>query len=194
MNERPELSRDISVEVFRNYYYLKEELVKFCRKYDLQTTGSKQELTDRIAYFLETGKKKSASSKRIQAESIGEITENTLIEANIVCSEKHRAFFKEKIGKTFSFNVAFQKWLKSNAGKTYADAIQAYYAILEEKKKSKTVIDKQFEYNTYIRDFFADNNGMSLDNAIKCWKYKKSLKGHNRYEKTDLIALENEND
>ena len=194
MSERPELSRDISAEVFRNYYYLKEELVKFCRKYDLQTTGSKQELTDRIAYFLETGKKKSASSKRIQAESVGEITENTLIEANIVCSEKHRAFFKERIGKTFSFNVAFQKWLKSNAGKTYADAIQAYYAILEEKKKSKTVIDKQFEYNTYIRDFFADNNGMSLENAIKCWKYKKSLKGHNRYEKSDLIALENEND
>ena len=194
MSERPELSRDISAEVFRNYYYLKEELVKFCRKYDLQTTGSKQELTDRIAYFLETGKKKSASSKRIQAESIGEITENTLIEANIVCSEKHRAFFKERIGKAFSFNVAFQKWLKSNAGKTYADAIQAYYAILEEKKKSKTVIDKQFEYNTYIRDFFEDNNGMSLENAIKCWKYKKSLKGHNRYEKTDLIALENEND
>ena len=194
MSERPELSRDISVEVFRNYYYLKEELVKFCRKYDLQTTGSKQELTDRIAYFLETGKKKSASSKCIQAESIGEITENTLIEANIVCSEKHRAFFKERIGKAFSFNVAFQKWLKSNAGKTYADAIQAYYAILEEKKKSMPVIDKQFEYNTYIRDFFADNNGMSLENAIKCWKYKKSLKGHNRYEKTDLIALENEND
>ena len=194
MSERPELSGDISAEVFRNYYYLKEELVKFCRKYDLQTSGSKQELTDRIAYFLETGEKKKSSSKRIQAESIGEIIENTLIEANIVCSEKHRAFFKERIGKTFSFNVAFQKWLKSNAGKTYADAIQAYYAILEEKKKSKTVIDKQFEYNTYIRDFFADNNGMSLDNAIKCWKYKKSLKGHNRYEKTDLIALENEND
>ncbi|MBQ8922943.1 MAG: SAP domain-containing protein [Oscillospiraceae bacterium] len=194
MSDRPELSRDISAEVFRNYYYLKEELVKFCRKYDLQTTGSKQELTDRIAYFLETGEKKKSSSKRIQAESIGEITENTLIEANIVCSEKHRAFFKERIGKTFSFNVAFQKWLKSNAGKTYADAIKAYYAILEEKKKSKTVIDKQFEYNTYIRDFFADNNGMSLENAIKCWKYKKSLKGHNRYEKTDLIALENEND
>ena len=109
MSERPELSRDISAEVFRSYYYLKEELVKFCRKYDLQTSGPKQELTDRIAYFLETGKKKSASSKRIQAESIGEITENTLIEANIVCSEKHRAFFKERIGKTFSFNVSLKK-------------------------------------------------------------------------------------
>lgn len=47
MSERPELSRDIGAEVFRSYYYLKEELVEFCRKYDLQTTGSKQELTDK---------------------------------------------------------------------------------------------------------------------------------------------------
>lgn len=44
--------------------------------------------------------------------------------------------------------------------------------------------------NTYIRDFFADNKGKSLDDAIKYWKYKKQLQGHNRYEKSDLIALE----
>ena len=30
--------------------------------------------------------------------------------------------------------------------------------------------------------------GMEED-AIKCWKYKKSLKGHNKYEDSDLIAL-----
>ena len=194
MSERPKLSLNISVDTFKNYYFLKEELVDFCRQNGLQTSGSKQELTERIACFLETGKRTKTNPKPKSTVNIGDITEDTLIEPNIVCSEKHRAFFKEKIGKTFSFNVAFQKWLKSNAGKTYADAIQAYYAILEEKKKSKTVIDKQFEYNTYIRDFFADNNGMSLENAIKCWKYKKSLKGHNRYEKSDLIALEKDND
>lgn len=59
------------------------------------------------------------------------------------------------------------------------------------KKNGKTKIDKQFEYNTYIRDFFADNRGKSLDEAIKCWKYKKQLPGHNRYEKSDLDVLEN---
>jgi len=83
----------------------------------------------------------------------------------------------------------FQKWLKANAGKTYKDAIDAYYQIIEEKKKGKTKIDKQFEYNTYIRDFFEDNKDKNLDAAIACWKYKKSLSGHNRYEKEDLIAL-----
>lgn len=39
----------------------------------------------------------------------------------------------------------------------------------------------------YIRIF--DNNGKSFDDAIKCWKYKKSMQGHSRYEKSDLMAL-----
>ena len=192
MSDRPELSQNLSAAIFRNYYYLKKELVEFCRNNCLQTSGSKQELIERIAYFLETGKRTTAASKHKVSASIGEITGSALIEPDIVCSEKHRAFFKNKIGKNFSFNVSFQKWLKNNAGKTYADAIDAYYDILEEKKTSKTVIDKQFEYNAYIRDFFAHNQGMSLDDAIKCWKYKKSLEGHNRYEKSDLIVLDKE--
>ncbi len=192
MSDRPELSQNLSAAIFRNYYYLKKELVEFCRNNCLQTSGSKQEIIERIAYFLETGKKTTAASKHKVSASIGEITGSALIEPDIVCSEKHRAFFKNKIGKNFSFNVSFQKWLKNNVGKTYADAIDAYYDILEEKKTSKTVIDKQFEYNAYIRDFFADNQGMSLDDAIKCWKYKKSLEGHNRYEKSDLIVLDKE--
>ena len=190
MGERPELKIGLKGETFRNFYYLKEELVDFCRKNNLPTLGGKLELTDRIATFLDTGNVMiyRKVSKKSTLE-IGELTEQTIIENNFVCSERHRAFFKEKIGKSFSFNVQFQKWLKSNSGKTYKDAIEAYYLILEEKKQGKTAIDKQFEYNTYIRDFFEANKGMSLDDAITCWKYKKSLQGHNRYEKSDLIAL-----
>lgn len=33
--------------------------------------------------------------------------------------------------------------------------------------------------------------GDYLEEAIKCWKYKKSLQGHNRYEKSDLIVIDN---
>lgn len=190
MSERPELSKELDSATFRSFYYLKEELVSFCRENNLPASGGKLELTDRIALFLDTGKVSEASTHKKATTNIGLITEDTVIENNIVCSEKHRAFFKEKIGKNFSFNVLFQKWLKNNAGKTYGDAIEAYYQILEEKKKGKTTIDKQFEYNTYIRDFFEDNQGKSLEEAIICWKYKKSLQGHNRYEKSDLVALD----
>lgn len=192
MGPRPDLDRKLDSKTFKEYYYLKEELIAFCRKNDLQTTGSKSELTERITEFLDTGKRiyKAHTTKR--NPMIDEITLDTIIEENFVCSEKHRAFYKEHIGKSFSFNVAFQKWLKSNAGKTYRSSIDAYYQILEDKKKNKTTIDKQFEYNTYIRDFFADNKDKSLEQAIKCWKYKKSLKGHNKYEKEDLEILKRE--
>ncbi len=190
MNKRLELNKRTDTAAFRSFYYLKQELIDFCRENGLPASGSKSELTDRIAHFLDTGEVLKSSTKRKPTVNTGIITEDTIIEENIVCSEKHRAFFLGKIGKSFSFNVAFQKWLKANAGKTYADAVQAYYCILNEKKHRKAAIDRQFEYNTYIRGFFADNHGKSLQEAIVCWNYKKSMAGHHRYERSDLIALD----
>ena len=191
MAERPELTSRLSSKEFLEYYYLKEELVSFCRENGLPASGGKKELTERIAYFLDTGKiKGSGTAARPRKQNITEITKDSIIESGFVCSELHRDFFKKEIGDSFSFNVAFQKWLKSNAGKTYADAIIAYKEIKAAKKTEKTTIDSQFEYNTYVRDFFEDNKGASLKDAIKCWKYKKSLKGHNRYERSDLKALD----
>ncbi len=98
----------------------------------------------------------------------------------------------ENIIKQLGRNITIEEaktFLKENAGKTYKDAIEAYYQLLEEKKSGRTKIDKQFEYNTYIRDFFEDNKGKSLEDAINCWNYKKSLPGHNHYEKSDLAVL-----
>lgn len=191
MQERPTLNRQLDSTTFCNYYWLKEELVEFCRNNNLPTTGGKLEITERIAHFLDTGEIVLTHAKaKKKTTTYDVITEDSLIEPNLICSENHRAFFKEHIGTGFSFNVQFQKWLKSHTGKTYKDAITAYYEILEEKKNKKSSIDKQFEYNTYIRDFFDDNKGKCLEDAIKCWKYKKQLPGHNRYEKSDIIALE----
>ena len=177
---------------FREYYHLKSELMDFCRANGLPVSGGKAELTERIAAFLDTGTILQPSPKQTKSKSkIGsEITGESIIEADLICSEKHRAFFRNEIGKGFSFNVPFQKWLKSNPGKTYNEAIAAYHEIMAEKKAGKSTIAPQFEYNTYIRDFFADNPGRTLADAVKCWKYKKSMQGHNRYEKTDLVAID----
>ena len=190
MSDRPELTDKLSSKEFLEYYYLKEELVRFCRENGLPASGGKQDLTRRIAFFLDTGKVQETKTAVTPKKNITEITKDSIIESGFVCSELHRAFFKKEIGSSFSFNVAFQKWLKSNAGKTYADAIAAYNVIKTAKKTEKTSIGSQFEYNAYVRDFFEDNNGASLEDAIKCWKYKKSIKGHNKYERSDLRALE----
>ena len=192
MESRPEITINLDSHTFREYYYLKEELMAFCRDNHLPVSGGKQELTERIACFLDSGKVQQPVSKRNTGYKTitSEITLDRIIEKGFVCSETHRAFFKKEIGNSFSFNVQFQQWLKTNAEKTYADAVTAYEEILKAKKAEKSSIGKQFEYNTYIRDFFADNAGKTLEDAIKCWKYKKNLKGHNRYERSDLVILD----
>jgi hypothetical protein len=60
------------------------------------------------------------------------------------------------------------------------------------RKSSHTAIGGQFEYNAYIRAFFADNPGKTLDEAIACWKYQKAQLGSHGYSSDDLAALESD--
>lgn len=193
MSERPTLSIELKYDTFLQYYYLKEELVAFCRENKLSTIGGKQDITKRIEYFLKTGKKliDEIFETTNVVTTLNKISLDNIIEENFVCSEKHRAFFTSIIGDNFSFNVTFQKYLKNSATKTYSDAVNEWYIIQDYKKKNrgKSQIDSQFEYNTYIRDFFLENSDKTLKEAIKCWKYKKGLAGHNRYETQDLSAI-----
>lgn len=196
-SNRYRLNKDLDSAEFREYYFLKEELKEFCRNEGLKISGSKNQLEERIIYYLDTGK--SLENKTIQKKSNNQSTSNktttheeirldSILGENFKCSEDKREFFVREIGKGFKFKVKFQKWLKSNPDKTYQDAINAYYDL--QNSKEKTEIDKQFQYNQYIRDFFKDNDDRTLNDAIKCWNYKKSLKGHKRYEKSDLKALD----
>ena len=81
-------------------------------------------------------------------------------------------------------------WMKANVGKTLGDAIVAWKAIQEEKKnKVPKSIAPQFEYNTYIRDFLADNPTASTATAIQYWNSKRKLRGDKGYKKSDLGLL-----
>ncbi len=184
----PKLTRNLSPDEFKQYYFLKEELKDFCRSEGLRVSGSKEDLEKRIVHYLSTGEKLNEPAARQRSTGTSsEISLDAKLGENFKCSEDKRQFFESKIGKGFKFKVRFQKWLKANPDKTYRDAIEAYHEI--QSSTQKTEIGKQFQYNRYIRDFFKDNDDKSLDDAIKCWKHKKSIKGHNRYEKSDLEAL-----
>lgn len=182
MSNRPKLHKNLDPEVFKQFYYLKEELIAFCKQEKLQSVGSKEELNQIIMHYLKTKEKLTISKrKRVDCDTLDL---NTVIPSNMRFSESNREFFKQYLGENFRFSVPFQQWLKANAGKTFQDAIDAYPNLTRNKE-----IDRQFEYNTYIRDFFKDNCDKTLQDAITCWKYKKSIVGHNRYEKEDLSVL-----
>lgn len=180
--ERPELNADITTEELRTYYYLKEELMNLCRERGLSTSGSKGEIIDRLCNYIENGT--AASPKRVKRTRRTSISLDDTIEENIVFSELHRQFFKDTIDPGFKFNVRFCRWLRENPGRTYSDAVAAY----PDSLVKDGTIDGQFRYNTYIRDFFADNPEMGLNDAIICWNRKK-MTSQQHYERADLDYL-----
>ncbi|MBY0221291.1 DUF6434 domain-containing protein [Mammaliicoccus sciuri] len=185
---RPELTRDLDVHNFRDFYWLKEELQSFCRENGISASGSKTELTERIAIFLDTGKIEKPTRKRSSFSTetkLEELNLDTVIAENHRCSQVVRGFFQSVIPK-FHFSTHIQNYFKANAGKTYRDVVEAWYEE-EERKKDPSYnkqIGPQFEYNQFIRDYFADpqNKNKKREDAIKAWNKIKVLPGSNKYK------------
>lgn len=198
MDSRPALNTDISIRDFKDFYWLKEELIAFCRQEGLRQSGAKMEITQRIVHYLETGNKDLPNQKvkRVVQSTFDWKTEPLSLETPITDSYKNtsnvRQFFVQHIGKRFRFNLKFMDWMKVNTGKTLEDAIQVWKQI-EIEKKTRTApkdIPPQLEYNRYMRDFLADNPNASRETVIRYWKIKKSMRGDNVYRRSDLQLLE----
>ena len=188
-NMRPALHKELDIEEFQNYYWMKEELQAFCRDNGLSAAGSKIDITERIAVFLKTGERLEPPSRKRQPARNGrvetELSLDTVISEDHRCSQQVRAFFTSVI-PNFHFSTHIQQFFRENVGRTYRDAADAWQAEEERKKDpfyKKDKLAPQFEYNQFIRDYFADpyNQGRKREDAIQAWKAIKSMPGDNKY-------------
>lgn len=191
--ERPELNKDISIEDFNDFYWLKQELIDFCKTVGINTSSGKIEIADRIRHYIQTGEVPQVTRRRPKSSSgfnwdSDPLTKRTVITDNYKNGEHVRRFFTSEIGPHFSFNVIFMKWMRENVGKTLEDAIAAWNHIYELKKDPNFVseIDPQFEYNRYLRAFLKDNPNLSSKDAMRNWNLKRARRGTNEYERSDL--------
>jgi hypothetical protein len=191
MNKRPSLDKNINIKDFNDFYWLKCELTKFCRKIGINSSGGKIEIANRICEYLKTGsvsKTKTKKTKKLPKPT-RPITKETIIGIEYRSYKEKKDFLKSVIGNQFHFTIHLLDYFKENAGKkTYGDLIKEWYKEQELKKDTNfvKVIAPQFEYNTYIRDFLKDNPDKKRSAAIKYWKIKKAIRGSNVYKKSDL--------
>ena len=195
MDSRPKLTKTISVKDVKECYWLKAELVAFCKSENLPTTGGKIAITNRIIEYLETGTLVGQPSRTSKPTSKfdwknGPLALDTEITDNYSNTQLVRAFFENEIGSQFKFSVKLMNWMKANQGKTLADAIATYHQLKQEYKATKVKdIAPQFEYNTYVRDCLASKQGLTRAEAIKLWKIKRSRRGPHVFDITDLDWL-----
>ena len=79
--KRPELDKEINIKDFKDYYWLKSELLKFCQEIGLSSSGGKIEIANKISEYLETGKitKKTTTKKPKLPKATKPITKETII-------------------------------------------------------------------------------------------------------------------
>lgn len=191
MKKRPVLNIEIELKDFEQFYWLKNELIHFCRSEGLNVSGSKSELTERIKIYLKSGKKTRVQKTKVKSDfdwHSEALSAKTKITDSYKNTQNVRRFFIDHIGPHFKFNITFMAWMKSNVGKTLDEASKAWIEIYNEKKKNagKSEIPKSLEYNTYIRDFIKDNPGSTIKDVIPYWKKKKAAPGNNKYSREDL--------
>ena len=169
---RPKLEPTLSAHDFLDYYWLKNELLIFCRKNTLATSGSKTELTKRIAHFLDTGERLKPVKVRKASKMPTNFHKDTVIEKGWRSSQALRAFFKKEIGSHFHFNAVMREFIKYEAGKTLGNAIKAW----EENQNTPREKDiaPQFEYNRHMRAYFGKYPQATRQEALAAWQQKRS--------------------
>lgn len=193
---RPDIETISTAAELKRWYWRKDELIDRARQLQLKTNSSKFVVLDRIAHFLDTGEtsfpgdQKPVKKSRFDWYS-EELTKNTVITDNYKNSQNVRRFFRNEIGASFKFNIAFMEWMETNVGKTLSDACVAYSEIRNQEKTPgyQTDIKRHNQFNQYTRDFLGDNPELNMDDVRKFWALKiqrPSESGLHIYAKSDL--------
>ncbi len=188
MESKPKLNKQIDLIHFKNHYWLKAELINFCREQGIAATGSKKALEERIETFISLGIKTKALPKKETGDrdSKKPITRDTPV-VNYKNDAATRQFFVEQIGPSFRFNAYLRQFTDRknviDKNVTYGDLVEGW--MREEARKNdpsfKTEIGDQFEYNRFTRDFFASEKGKTRADAIAAWNIVKEAPGEKTY-------------
>ncbi len=177
-----------SIDDLENYYWMKSDLIKFCKNHQLPMQGIKFDLIARIRNYLSTGHRTNYKPKIKQdkKDSLQGITKNMLVK-NYNNDAETRKFFVEHIGKNFKFNSYLRQFTdpdKILPNMTYSDLIVGWISFENDRKDSDKdhIIAPQFEYNQFIKDYFKNEENGTLKMAISAWKILISKKGPRTYK------------
>ena len=195
-SKKPKIATITTGAELKQWYWPKSDLIAEAKRRGLKTSGAKFDILNRIAHFLDTGEAEAQIPKpRIKRSKFDwhceTLTPETLLTNGYKNTQNVRRFFKSQLGEGFKFNIEFMAWLKSNEGKTLADACTEYRAMKQREAdpsfQSKIAPHNQF--NQYTRDFLADNPNLGMDDVRRVWALKialRSANGRHVYAPSDL--------
>lgn len=188
----PPLTSALPADVFRQHYYDKKELIKFCRSSNIPTGGLKNELNDRIDLFLRTGQVNQVKFSKNKGKPDSEIglSLDTVV-VNYKSDPVTRAFFQKHLPEFTGFSAYVQKWVKERLAHgeclTYGEVIEKHKTYLLEKSQAKSrgaatvVAHNSCQYNQFYIDY-AHDPAPKIHSAAEAWQLVRDIAGDKTYE------------
>ena len=168
MTARPPLDTRLSPRLFREHYWLKSELIAFCRTHGLRTDGPKAALADRAEARLRGASPPAEPSPRRNTAMPAIFTRSTVIGPGCRCSQDLRAFFTAELGRAFHFDGVMRARIHDGAGLTLGQVIDE--ALSGGANRRPDDIAPQFEYNRFVRAYRAAHPGVSHQQVVAAWR------------------------
>ncbi len=171
---RPPLTGALTGTELRRWYWTRAELAFFARSLSLSTSGSKHQLTQRIADGLD-GRPVSATKvvQRRTDQLQGALTEATVIPRGQRCSQPLREWFRTEIGPEFRFDQAMRDFFARTRGSaTLADAVAHWH---QTRRQEPNPIGPQFELNRFTRRWYAEHPAGDRAHLMAAWREYRSL-------------------
>lgn len=180
--KRPELTGGISVEEFRRWRWRKDQLQAFCRSAGIVSAGSKEEIFQRIEAYLRQGVVPASHRKRPRSHPVGtkqtspmqrrsrempkRFDDQTTIGPGWRCTAQLRAYFVERLGKSFRFSEPLRRFLREGTGRSLGEAVEVYRLAI---RGPNLPIGKQFEYNQHVRRYHKTHPGATHAQVVAAW-------------------------
>lgn len=170
--ERPRLDAALTEKEFSAWYWLKEELVEFCRAHGVSPSGSKREIEARIVDFLagrrvdkSLQQKARVTGERPRGVMPREFRMEMLIGPGWRCGPALGAYLRGELGNGFRFNAAVREFIHTGKGKRLGDVADCWRGSQGETR----AIPEQLEYNRHFRAYFQEHPGATREEAVAAW-------------------------
>ncbi len=184
-DKKPQLSCQLSADIFRQHYYDKKELIHFCRSMGIPTSGLKNELTQRIDVFLSTGQVMPVTRKRQSSKPDSE--SGLALDKKVFHYRSDlvtRRFLQKHVPNFTGFSALLQKKIRlcldNNEQLTYLDVIEMYKNLIQSKSKTSRVAHDSCQYNQFCIDYSQDSSAKihAIQNA---WLFIRDTAGDKTY-------------
>lgn len=179
----------ISEQEFINIYWYKADLIKLCKKYQLQTFGTKLELKNRILIYIKTGQipKERQVKKRLRNNK--NITLNSkFIADGLTFNNEFRSFIANHLEVSKILFTKHMAHAVRTAHQTNTDiTVRELIKILQTPKDqfTKTDDDTMYQWNNFVKDFTQSKQTVHIKNKLKVaallWKKVRDSQDEKKY-------------